>query len=90
MKNEQKTHYFLKARYLIIWDGHSHRQMENGYLEVKGNEIAGIYSVLPDGAEAEDLGNVAIVPGFLNLHCHPSEVCGGRSYNGRLWKSVFL
>lgn len=80
MKNEQKTHYFLKARYLIIWDGHSHRQMENGYLEVKGNEIAGIYSVLPDGAEAEDLGNVAIVPGFLNLHCHPSEVYGGRSY----------
>ena len=75
-----KKHFFLKARYLIVWDGTQHRQMENGFLEIDGDKIGGIYPVLPEGAEAEDLGDAAIVPGFVNLHCHPSEVYSGRSY----------
>lgn len=76
----KQKRFFLKARYLIVWDGTQHRQMENGFLEIEGDKIAGIHSVLPEGAEAEDLGDAAIVPGFINLHCHPSEVYGGRSY----------
>lgn len=75
-----KRHFFLKAKYVLVWDGVKHCQLENGYLEVSGNEIVGFYSRLGEGIHYEDLGNVAIVPGFINLHCHPSEVYGGRSY----------
>ncbi|MGF6375757.1 5-methylthioadenosine/S-adenosylhomocysteine deaminase [Clostridiales Family XIII bacterium PM5-7] len=77
MNNES---FFLKAKYIIIWDGTQHCQLEDGYLEVKGNDIAGFHKELRKEIPYEDLGDVAIVPGFINLHCHPSEVYGGRSY----------
>ena len=32
-------HYYLKAKYIIVWDGQKHCQLENGYIEVKGNQI---------------------------------------------------
>ena len=73
-------HYYLKAKYIIVWDGQKHCQLENGYIEVKGNQIVDFHTKLPEGIPYEDLGNSAIVPGFINLHCHPSDVYGGRSY----------
>ena len=76
--------YYLKARYIIGWDGEAHRQYENAYLHVKGDKIAGIVKQLPDGAECEDLGAAAILPGLINLHSHPSEVQRG------LWQSAVL
>ena len=72
--------YYLKARYIIGWDGAAHRQYENAYLHVKGDKIAGIEKELPVGAECEDLGMAAILPGLINLHSHPSEVYGNKSY----------
>lgn len=76
----ETRHYILKAKYILVWDGEKHCQLEHGYLEVKGNQIAAFHKKLPEGTPFEDLGNVAILPGFINLHCHPSEVYGGRSY----------
>ena len=75
-----KESVFLKAKYIIIWDGKQHRQLEDGYLEIRGNEIVDFHRKLAEGTPYEDLGNSAIIPGFINLHCHPSEVYGGRSY----------
>ena len=76
----EKGHYFLKAKYILVWDGEKHCQLENGYLEISNDKIVRFYRRLPEGTPYEDLGNAAILPGFINLHCHPSEVYGGRSY----------
>ena len=71
---------YYKARFIIVWHENQHKTLENGYLSVKGDKIEGYYSVLPDGSNYEDLGNVAITPGFINLHSHPSEVFALKSY----------
>lgn len=73
------TKYF-KARYLVVWKDGSHRILENGYLAVRGGRIAGYMIELPEGCPCEDLGNSAIIPGFINLHTHPSEVFSIKSY----------
>lgn len=74
------THLFLKAKYIIVWDGEQHRQYKNCCLEISNGTIVQVHSKIPSGPYIEDLGNCAIVPGFINLHCHPSETYGGKSY----------
>lgn len=71
---------FFKAKYIVVWKNDSHRILENGYLAVDGKRISGYMSELPEGAQCEDLGNAAIIPGFVNLHTHPSEVFSIKSY----------
>lgn len=71
---------FLKAKYIVVWEKGSHHILEDGYLMVSGKKIAGYTKVLPEGAECEDFGNAAIIPGFINLHTHPSEVYSIKSY----------
>lgn len=71
---------FYKAKYIIVWHENQHKTLEDGHLGVKGDRIAGYYTKLPEGAVCEDLGNVAITPGFINTHCHPSEVYTIKSY----------
>ncbi len=70
----------FKARYIVVWKDGSHHILENGYLAVEGKNISGYMSSLPEGAQYEDLGNAAIIPGFVNLHTHPSEVYSIKSY----------
>lgn len=77
MSNSRK---FFKAKYIVVWKDGSHGILENGYLEVDGKKIGGYMTDLPDGAPYEDLGNAAIIPGFVNLHTHPSEVFSIKSY----------
>ena len=73
------TSYF-KAKYIVVWKDGSHHILENGYLAVEGKRIAGFMNKLPEGTPFEDLGNAAIIPGFINLHTHPSEVFSIKSY----------
>lgn len=77
MNNNTK---FFKAKYIVVWEEGSHKILENGYLAVEGEKIAGYRNHLPEGARCEDLGNAAIIPGFVNLHTHPSEVFSIKSY----------
>ena len=71
---------FFKAKYIVAYQDGDHKILENGYMSVKGNVIQGIFKELPEGAEFEDLGNAAILPGFINLHTHPSEVFSIKSF----------
>ncbi len=71
---------FYKAKMIIIWHEGQHKQLENGYLGVRDGLIEGFYTKLPEGTDYEDLGNSAIIPGFINLHSHPSEVYTIKSY----------
>ncbi|MGF6375758.1 5-methylthioadenosine/S-adenosylhomocysteine deaminase [Clostridiales Family XIII bacterium PM5-7] len=75
-----KNTKFLKAKYIVVWKDGSHHILENGYLAVEGKRIAGYMANLPENAQYEDLGNAAILPGFVNLHAHPSEVFSIKSY----------
>lgn len=77
MYNDTK---FFRAKYIVVWKDGSHRILENGYLAVEGGKIAGYMTNLPEGAQCENLGNAAIIPGFVNLHTHPSEVFSIKSY----------
>lgn len=80
---------YYKAKYVIVWDENQHKTLENGYLGVKKGLIEGFYTKLPEGAIYEDLGSVAIIPGFINLHCHPSEVYGLKSYREDIGNPYF-
>ena len=71
---------YFKAKYIVVWKDGSHHILENGYLAVEGKRIAGFMNKLPEGTPFEDLGNAAIIPGFINLHTHPSEVFSIKSY----------
>lgn len=71
---------YYKAKYIIVWDEGQHKTLENGYLGVEGDTIAGFYAKIPEGTPYEDLGNAAITPGFVNLHTHPCEVYSLKSY----------
>ncbi|MDL2293318.1 amidohydrolase family protein [Ruminococcaceae bacterium OttesenSCG-928-D13] len=78
-----------KARNLIVWQGGEHRQLENGVLAVKGDKIDAVLPAVPPGAEVIDLGNAAILPGFVNLHCHPSEVFSSKSFRDDIGNPYF-
>ena len=71
---------FFKAKYIVAYQDGDHKILENGYMSVKGKVIKGIFKELPEGAEFEDLGNAAILPGFISLHTHPSEVFSIKSF----------
>lgn len=75
---------FFKAKYIVVWDEGQHKTLENGFLGVKNKEISGFYKDLPEGAVCEDLGASAIVPGFINIHSHPSEVYNMKSF----WEDI--
>lgn len=55
----EQSHYFLKARYILVWDGEKHCQLENGYLEVNRDKIIAFHRTVPTRTPYEDLGNVA-------------------------------
>ena len=46
--------------------------IDNGYVRLEGNRIAGVGKWLdcPDQSGAEDLGEVILLPGLVNAHCH--------------------
>jgi imidazolonepropionase-like amidohydrolase len=60
----------LKAQRL--YDGRSNRLVSDAVVIVQGGEIAAVGSKLPipSGARVIDLGDVTIMPGFIDVHVH--------------------
>jgi aminodeoxyfutalosine deaminase len=56
----------LQARYVFPIVG---EPIENGFVSVEGSRIAAVGKT-PPGGERLDLGNVALLPGFVNAHAH--------------------
>ena len=80
---------FYKAKYIIVWDEGQHKTLENGYLGVEDDKIAGFWTKVPEGARIIDLGNKAITPGFINLHTHPCELYSLKSYREDIGNPLF-
>ncbi|WP_062353045.1 amidohydrolase family protein [Bacillus kwashiorkori] len=51
--------------------------IKNGYIVVESSKVKGVYPTLPKEYEytpVEDYGNKLIIPGFVDLHSHASQV----------------
>jgi cytosine/adenosine deaminase-related metal-dependent hydrolase len=59
--------FALKARYLFPL---SAPPLENGVLTLRDGKVVSVDRAAADACEIEDLGNVAILPGFVNAHTH--------------------
>lgn len=86
---------YFKAKYIVVWDEDQHKILKNGYLGVKDGMIDSYSQNLAEGIPYEDLGEAAITPGFINLHCHPSEVYNIKSavedvYNPNFYSSTMM
>ena len=59
----------LKARIVLTMDG---PPIEHGAVLIAGNEVAavGAASELAQGGDILDLGDVVLMPGLINAHCH--------------------
>lgn len=65
--------WYLKARYIVVFRNGVHEVLEGGYLGVRGDKIIGFGKTLPTpSVDVEDLGDRLIIPGFVNVHCHPA------------------
>src|SRR5262245_43702450 len=45
--------------------------IEHGVVTIDNERIVAVGSRVPDGCELHDLGDVALLPGFVNAHTHP-------------------
>lgn len=61
--NGERRNY--RARWLLPVDG---EPIENGTLEIEDGRITAVHST--HDPRAEDLGNVALIPGLVNAHTH--------------------
>lgn len=51
--------------------------LENGYIVVEGTKVKGVYKLLPkeyEYIEVENYGNRLIIPGFVDIHLHGSQL----------------
>jgi guanine deaminase len=54
-----------------------YRIVENGYIIVEGSKVKGVYSTVPEEYKSifvVDYGNKLIIPGFVDLHFHASQL----------------
>ncbi|HSE42280.1 MAG TPA: hypothetical protein VLH08_16060, partial [Acidobacteriota bacterium] len=61
-----------------IWDGQSQNPMANGIVIVENGKIKTVGNgvEIPNAAKVIDLGDVTLLPGFIDLHVHVSGEMG--------------
>jgi len=63
-----------------LFDGTSDSVVNNATVVVTGNRIAGVNVPIPAGAQVIDLGDVTLLPGFVDAHVHLTEESGENFY----------
>ncbi len=61
-----------------LWDGRTQAAITNGIVIVEGGLIRQVGSgiAIPDGAKVVDLGDVTLLPGFIDMHVHTTGELG--------------
>lgn len=73
---EMKSIKGLKGHIVYCKESNQFEICENGYLVYEGNEVKGVYSVLPEeyaNISVEDYGDRLIIPGLVDLHVHAPQ-----------------
>ena len=63
-----------------LFDGKSNDIVKNAVVVVEGTRIKAIGGAIPAGAEVIDLGDVTLLPGFIDAHTHLSFESGENYY----------
>ncbi|MFL6248702.1 MAG: amidohydrolase family protein [Thermoanaerobaculia bacterium] len=63
-----------------LFDGTSDRVITNAVVIVAGSRIQSVGGPVPAGAEVIDLGDVTLLPGFIDAHTHLSSESGENYY----------
>jgi imidazolonepropionase-like amidohydrolase len=63
-----------------LFDGTSDAVVNNALIVVEGTQIKAIGGAVPAGAEVIDLGDVTLLPGFIDAHTHLSGQGGDNYY----------
>src|SRR5438552_3430261 len=76
MPESGERRMIIRARTVVTMDG---APIENGAVAVSGNQIADVGKFdeirARDAGEIVDLGEQALLPGFINAHCHLDYTC---------------
>ena len=75
---QPQTTIVLKAARLF--DGTSDTVTRNATVVIQGHRIASIGGAIPAGAQVIDLGDVTLLPGFIDSHVHLSAESGDNWY----------
>lgn len=63
-----------------VFDGTSDRVVPNAVVVVEGSRIKSVGGAIPAGAEVIDLGDVTLMPGFIDAHTHLAFESGTNWY----------
>jgi imidazolonepropionase-like amidohydrolase len=63
-----------------MFDGTSNDVVQNAVVVVEGSRIKAVGGAVPQGAEVIDLGDVTLLPGFIDAHTHLSFESGENFY----------
>lgn len=63
-----------------MFDGTTDTVVNNAVVVVEGTRIKSVGGPVPQGAEVIDLGDVTLLPGFIDAHTHLSFESGGNYY----------
>ncbi|HEV7764960.1 MAG TPA: amidohydrolase family protein [Thermoanaerobaculia bacterium] len=74
---QQRTIALKAAR---LFDGTSDRVVQNAVVVIEGTRIRAIGGAIPAGAEVIDLGDVTLLPGFIDAHTHLGFESGDNYY----------
>jgi imidazolonepropionase-like amidohydrolase len=76
----QQAPHVVVLKAARLFDGTSDRVVENAVVIVEGTRIRSIGGAVPAGAEILDLGDVTLLPGFIDAHTHLSFESGENYY----------